>query len=1104
MSLTASARTLTLLASLALSMSACGLEPSPEDDGSITGDATVDSDGERPESSLDKPTDNIGDSSDGTDGTSDDDTGSDDGSETSDDNADDTDSSSGGDDQSSGGDDNSGEDSGGDTDTGDEATDSDTDNEDETTEGGEGACIDDAFAGNDTETTAWTLTPGTYNNLVACSDAPDFYAVTVAEGTTLTATATFADTEGDIDLALLDAAGTTLDSSLSTSDNESVGPVTVTSSGTYFVRVTLYADSGSSPGNAYELEVAVGPSTGAVGDDDDAASSDDDDDADDDDSNDDASSDDDSGDDDSGDDDDVNGDDDDASGADDDASGDSDATGDDGASPALPCASDEYQVDLYDSHGDGWGANALFAYDANNNLLDIHTLIGGFAGSVCIMTPDCLTLTYDDSGAWDGENSYEVFDPTGSSLGFQAGAGAGYYTAGPADFTNCTSDSTGSDSGDSSDSSDSTQNDDDGDTSDDATSPDICVDDALESNDTATTAWTVVPGSYAGLVACDDNDDYYALDLNDGDSLTVSVLFGDDEGDLDLVVLDPTGDLLGASLSIDDDESVGPVTVDTTGTYLVIVNTFADNGVVPGNGYTMSIVVNSPAGSDDGASTDAGDEGTCSSVAGVTCAVPMSSNTNYSFASSLIDGYSCSSWDATGPEMVFSFVAQTSGDVTASLSNLPSGQDLDIYVMEDVAGSCLADECIAYGNTAATFSTVAGETYYISVDGYFGASGNFTLELSCPSSSSDDDVSTGDDSDDNDDSSNSSVDQPGSCSPRADLPCGAAVTSDTSASSATNLIDGYSCSSWDASGPEAVYSYTAQSTGDVTVSLTSIQSGQDLDIYVMQDLGGSCLADECISYGNTSATFAAVAGDTYYLSVDGYQGAAGDFTLEVTCGSTATTGGTSDSDTGSTSSDDSDGDSSTDNGDIDQSTPSLPFVGKTHCLDWDTVTISDPSQMNGYLSDAGVDLNDFPLLLSTTSMDPVTGELSVLGGTAQTGTCNQDLSQPTIDFTAAQPGIYNGGLFEVGPVDMPIILGAETYQLYDVVIDGEFSPDGTTITDATLTAELDISNMDLPWGACLFALNCHACPTGNNDCVTFLAEGAVLNDNGQGPMVYVP
>ena len=40
-----------------------------------------------------------------------------------------------------------------------------------------------------------------------------------------------------------------------------------------------------------------------------------------------------------------------------------------------------------------------------------------------------------------------------------------------------------------------------------------------------------------------------------------------------------------------------------------------------------------------------------------------------------------------------------------------------------------------------------------------------------------------------------------------------------------------------------------------------------------------------LAIGDTSATFVAVAGETYYVGIDGYQGAAGDAELTLTCGS---------------------------------------------------------------------------------------------------------------------------------------------------------------------------------------------------------------------------
>ncbi|MBN93656.1 MAG: hypothetical protein CL928_06210, partial [Deltaproteobacteria bacterium] len=442
MSLTTSARTLALLASIALPITGCSLESTPQDPDTGAGDATVSSNDERPEGALDQPKDNVGEPSDSPG----DNTGAPDGSETDEDNDSGAgpDSSSDTDDEG----DSSNEGAPDDTDTGDDATGSDASDDDATTGDGGVACADDAFAGNDTETTAWTLTNGNYNHLVVCDGLPDFYAVDLVENTTVSINLTFAHTEGDIDLALLDPNSIPIASSVSTSDNESVGPINVANSGTYLIQVTLYADDGSTPGNNYDLEVQVGPGTESLGDDDDASDV-----ADDDDSN-------------IADDDDSNiADDDDSDVADDDDSDVADDDDDDGTNVSTSCNPDEYRIDLLDSYGDGWGPNSLSAYDSSGDLLGIYSLVSGYADSVCIFTPDCLELVYDDSGFWNGENSYEVFDTTGTSIAFQAGGGNSYFDPGPDDFSNCTSDSTGDDSATSDD--DSATSDDDSATSDD-------------------------------------------------------------------------------------------------------------------------------------------------------------------------------------------------------------------------------------------------------------------------------------------------------------------------------------------------------------------------------------------------------------------------------------------------------------------------------------------------------------------------------------------------------------------------------------------------------------------------------------------------------------
>jgi hypothetical protein len=155
------------------------------------------------------------------------------------------------------------------------------------------------------------------------------------------------------------------------------------------------------------------------------------------------------------------------------------------------------------------------------------------------------------------------------------------------------------------------------------------------------------------------------------------------------------------------------------------------------------------------------------------------------------------------------------------------------------------------------------------------------------------------------------------------------------------------------------------------------------------------------------------------------------------------------------------------------------------------------------LSGIGIDLADHPLLLNTTAADTSAGTINILGGSAQVGTCNQDLSATTYDLTAAS-GTLTGNHFSVGPVDMTMNLGSATLDIFDVTVTGDFSPDGMTITNGTFDAELDIDPLNLPWGACLFVLSCHSCPSGSGNCITFSGEQVVFNDNGLGPLTPVP
>jgi len=91
--------------------------------------------------------------------------------------------------------------------------------------------------------------------------------------------------------------------------------------------------------------------------------------------------------------------------------------------------------------------------------------------------------------------------------------------------------------------------------------------------------------------------------------------------------------------------------------------------------------------------------------------------------SSNVSIYSRSNWYESGPEMVHRITTSVFGDITAYLNNL--SDDLDLFILS----GCDPDECLAYGDDTAEFINAPAGTYYIVVDGYYGASGSYTLTV---------------------------------------------------------------------------------------------------------------------------------------------------------------------------------------------------------------------------------------------------------------------------------------------------------------------------------------------------------------------------------------
>lgn len=117
-------------------------------------------------------------------------------------------------------------------------------------------CPVDALEENDTSAAATSLPTGTQPALIVCSEDVDWYALSVPAGQTLTASALFPHTEGDVDITLYDESEAWLASSSSVTDDEEL-TWTATDAAPVLLKVVLFSDSGSTVGNDYDLGITL-------------------------------------------------------------------------------------------------------------------------------------------------------------------------------------------------------------------------------------------------------------------------------------------------------------------------------------------------------------------------------------------------------------------------------------------------------------------------------------------------------------------------------------------------------------------------------------------------------------------------------------------------------------------------------------------------------------------------------------------------------------------------------------------------------------------------------------------------------------------------------
>ena len=230
-----------------------------------------------------------------------------------------------------------------------------------------------------------------------------------------------------------------------------------------------------------------------------------------------------------------------------------------------------------------------------------------------------------------------------------------------------------------------------------------------------------------------------------------------------------------------------------------------------------------------------------------------------------------------GQDVWYSYVATCTGTATASTCP-PGTATFDTVVATWFAPlpcgtprpgqiSCSDDACGTV-RSSATFSVLAGHTYYISVGGFAGAAGSFTLSVSCAASAGPAPANN-------------------TCANAVTLNSSALVTA-TNVGATSGLGDPVPAFPCNAMAKDVWYSFVAPQTQSFVV--TTCLPGTDFDTMITVWTGAGCgsLAqivcsdDDCyIGGGSLRSTvrFNAAGGATYFISVGGYLGAAGYFNL---------------------------------------------------------------------------------------------------------------------------------------------------------------------------------------------------------------------------------
>lgn len=118
------------------------------------------------------------------------------------------------------------------------------------------------------------------------------------------------------------------------------------------------------------------------------------------------------------------------------------------------------------------------------------------------------------------------------------------------------------------------------------------------------------------------------------------------------------------------------------------------------------------------------------------------------------------------------------------------------------------------------------------------------------------------------------------CSDVNQVECNASYNGDSQ--NGQNYAESYSCVDYSYPAPEVVCEITFEQGADVTISMTDIQGG-DLDLFLLSECDPATCIEESTTTGNEQITVQSINAGTYYIVIDGFNGAVGTFNLSIQC-----------------------------------------------------------------------------------------------------------------------------------------------------------------------------------------------------------------------------